>query len=615
VARWVARLVALTGFVDIVAAVLPPNHSRLRLLVDTFTLAGVQTARAATAAVGLLLIYLGRGLRRRSRDAWYLAAGLAAASCVLNIVKGLDIDAAALSGFVLALLVATRGEFQAIAGWASRWRALAALLGFGVAGFALGVAEIATRSARLAPGQPPRLWAEHVLYGMVGVSGPLRFTSPAVDQAVTITTGTMGLLSAAVALVLLLRPGAPRPGLSAEDMTRIRSVLDRYGEQDSLGYFALRRDKSVIWSPSGKAGVAYRVISGVSLASGDPIGDPEAWPGAITEWLRESRRHGWTPAVLGCGEKAGHVYARHGLDAIELGDEAIVDVGQFTLDGRAMRGVRQAVARLDRAGYTCEVVRQRDLTPAVLAEVVHASDRLRDGDVERGFSMALSRVGDATDSECVLALARDHDGRLRGLLQFVPWGRTGLSLDLMRRDRNGDNGIIEFMVVAVLRQARSLGVSRVSLNFAVLRSVFARGDRLGAGPVLRGWRRLLLIASRFWQIESLYRANAKYQPAWLPRYLCFPSMGDLPRIGIAALRAEAFIVPPRPLARIAGLFSRRPAAIEPDPAGCPDASTMDICSDQPTADAVLPDAVRPDAVHPDAVRPDAVRPDKVTAWS
>jgi lysyl-tRNA synthetase class 2 len=94
-------------------------------------------------------------------------------------------------------------------------------------------------------------------------------------------------------------------------------------------------------------------------------------------------------------------------------------------------------------------------------------------------------------------------------------------------------------------------VHRVSLKFAVFRSVFARGERLGAGPVLRMWRSVLLGASRFWQIESLYRANAKYQPEWVPRFVCFRSSADLPRVGLAALRAEAFVVAPHWLQRFA----------------------------------------------------------------
>jgi lysyl-tRNA synthetase class 2 len=90
----------------------------------------------------------------------------------------------------------------------------------------------------------------------------------------------------------------------------------------------------------------------------------------------------------------------------------------------------------------------------------------------------------------------------------------------------------------------SLGVTRFSLNFAVFRSVFARGEQLGAGPILQFWHAVLLWLSRFWQIESLYRANAKYRPEWLPRYLCYARAGDLPRVATAALRAEALLVAP-----------------------------------------------------------------------
>jgi lysyl-tRNA synthetase class 2 len=127
------------------------------------------------------------------------------------------------------------------------------------------------------------------------------------------------------------------------------------------------------------------------------------------------------------------------------------------------------------------------------------------------------------------------------LLQFVPWGTGGLSLDLMRGDRTAPNGLTELMIVEAAEAAAKLGIVRISLNFAVLRSVFARAEGLGAGPWIRLCDRLLRAASRLWQIESLYRANAKYQPTWQPRYLCFPSARDLPRIAIAALSAEAFL--------------------------------------------------------------------------
>ncbi len=216
-----------------------------------------------------------------------------------------------------------------------------------------------------------------------------------------------------------------------------------------------------------------------------------------------------------------------------------------------MRGVRQAVSRCCRAGLTVSCHRVADLDPATLAQIRQLADQWRDGEVERGFSMALGRFGDPQDGRSVVVLSSDADGEVRGLLHFVPWGDDGLSLDLMRRDRDAENGIVEQMVAGLMVQASELGVKQVSLNFAVFRSVFARGERLGAGPVLRLWRSVLLAASRFWQIESLYRANAKYQPEWVPRFVCFRSSADLPRVGVAALRAEAFLVAPRWLQRLA----------------------------------------------------------------
>lgn len=333
--------------------------------------------------------------------------------------------------------------------------------------------------------------------------------------------------------------------VSAEHEQDIRRLLARSGDRDSLGYFATRRDKSVIFSDSGKAAVTYRVVAGVCLASGDPLGDPEAWTPAINAWLRLTETYAWAPAVMGASETGATAYARAGLRVLQLGDEAIVDVAGFGLDGRAMRPVRQAVARVRRAGYTVRIRRHADIAPDDMARIIELADRWRDTQTERGFSMALGRLGDPADARCVLVEAVDWAGRTAAILSFVPWGLHGLSLDLMRRDRASDNGLIEFMVVELVAAAPRLGLGRISLNFAVFRSVFADGARIGAGPVLQAWRGLLLFLSRWFQLESLYRSNVKYRPEWVPRYLCFEDRRDLAKVALASGIAEGFVVVPR----------------------------------------------------------------------
>jgi lysyl-tRNA synthetase class 2 len=297
------------------------------------------------------------------------------------------------------------------------------------------------------------------------------------------------------------------------------------------------------------------------LASGDPVGDPEAWPGAIHAFLDEAARHAWVPAVIGCGEHGAEVWCREGgLTALELGDEAVVSLPDFTMSGRAMRNVRQMVSRVSRQGYVAEVRRVGDIPEAEIRRLVRQADSWRGSPVERGFSMALGRIGGVGDQRCVVATAT-QDGVLRAVLHFVPWGSDGLSLDLMRRDRAAAPGLNDFLIVETIKEGADLGVKRISLNFAVFRAALERGERIGAGPVLRAWRGVLLFMSRWFQIESLYKFNAKFSPQWVPRFLVFPNTRDTPRIGVAALEAEAFLVWPnleiRRAARRLGLHRPR----------------------------------------------------------
>ena len=370
-----------------------------------------------------------------------------------------------------------------------------------------------------------------------------------VPWAVRIVVDLAGAAVVLTAAVLLFRAPKDTRTLEVADEAQVRTLLRDFGDLDSLGYFATRRDKSVVWdtdsAATARAGISYRVIGSVSLASGNPVGDPDGWPSAIERWRDDARANGWSLAAIGAGPEGAHAFSDAGLTMLEIGDEAVIDTRTFTLNGPAMKPVRQSVTRLRRRGYTCSVVRHAMLSDDDFAALDEVASHWRgDGGDERGFSMALGRLADPLDGACVLVRAHDAEGRLRGFLSFVPWGRMGLSLDLMRRDPSADNGLVELMVASLAAQAPTLGVGPVSLNFAMFREAFERGAEIGAGPVARLWRRGLLLASRSWQLESLYRSNAKYLPEWRPRYLGFEHASDLPRVGAAAGSAEGFLTMP-----------------------------------------------------------------------
>ncbi|MEV7418148.1 phosphatidylglycerol lysyltransferase domain-containing protein [Streptomyces sp. NPDC089919] len=558
----------VVGLLDIAAGVFPRfRHSRVHALAEVLPGAMSPVAAALAISAGVLLLLLAHGLKRRKRRAWRAAVVLLPAGAVAQFTYRHSILGVLIAAAILGLLLRHQSEFDALPDPRSRWKALANFVLMSAGSIGLGLVIVNSHPHRLVGDPSIADQLTHVVYGLVGVEGPVDYAGR-VSWTVGYSLGALGMLTALTTVYLAFRPEHPAARLTPADETHLRDLLAKHGGRDSLGHFALRRDKAVVFSPSGKAAVTYRVVSGVMLASGDPIGDVEAWPGAIERFMEEARAHSWTPAVMGCSETGGEVWTREtGLDALELGDEAIVDVADFSLSGRAMRNVRQMVKRIERNGYTTKVRRVSELTPEELAAVRGASEAWRGTDTERGFSMALGRVGDPGDGDCVIATAHRVEegdtspfGDLKAIQHFVPWGRDGMSLELMRRDRAADPGMNELLIVAALAAAPGLKIERVSLNFAMFRSALARGEKIGAGPVLRIWRGLLVFLSRWFQIESLYKFNAKFQPRWEPRFVVFRTTRDLPRIGFAAMQAEGFVTlaMPRLLGRLRPARQPRP---------------------------------------------------------
>jgi lysyl-tRNA synthetase, class II len=564
VPRVTAAVLALLGVLCALQAVNAVFRNDVRRVRDLVGYLLIPTSANLAYTAGLLL--LAAAIARRKRIAWRILVWVLAVEAVLQTIAGvallvsppgaftthhhhramvvvLLVASLALSGAAIGILVAARREFYAPVRRASLRRAVLVTAAGLAVGVLLGWGMVALDPDNLSGGPATELTysAEKVLGGALRLDVDRTGGPPG---WVSLLLGAFGAIALLLGFVTLLRSQRAGALLRPEDEARIRDLLERYGERDSLGYFATRRDKAAIFSPSGKAVVTYRVVDGVSLASGDPIGDVEAWGPAVRAWLAEARSYAWVPAVIGASEDGAVAYQRAGLRVLEMGDEAVLDVDEFTVDGREMRPVRQAVNRLQRVGYTVSVARHGDLPAAELARAADLAGRWRDTAYERGFSMALGRLGDPADAACVLVVARDGADIPAALLSLSPWGSSGLSLDLMRRRRGADNGVMELMVTALMQEAPRLRVRRVSLNFAVFRAVFEEGGRIGAGPVLRLWRRTLLLASRWWQLESLYRSNNKYRPRWVPRYLCFGERRELVKIGLASARAEGLLVIP-----------------------------------------------------------------------
>ena len=535
----VAALTAgLAGLVNLASAATPNLAWRNHLLLQVEPFEALKLSHAAAIQASMLLLVTAPYLWRRRQGALRLALALLLGLTALDLLKGLDVEAAA--GSVGAAVVLWLGRHSFCVRHdpdtlraALRRVPLLAAASLLLCGLAMWIA--APESAGF--GTILRATGDALLWQV----GPLDFHRELghLDEAI----GFAGLLTLVWCAYVLFRPLAvPRVLPGIEVRRAARDVVRRHGS-DTLAYFKLRRDQHYLFSPDRQAFLGYRVEAGVLLVSGDPVGPEAAIPSLLRELSLFAETRGLRLAALGAGELVRPLWEQLGLRSMYLGDEAVVETGSFSLEGRAIRKVRQSVTRLEKHGYRAELVRLGQLSDAELAELEAVSVSWRRGDVERGFTMSLDELRREDHGDSLVVLGRDAEGHIGGFLHFAPsYGRAAVSLSLMRRRRDTPNGLMEFLVARGLELLRERGVEEASLNFAA----FARFVHAPRGWGERVAGRGLLIADAFFQIERLHRFNAKFFPRWEPRYLMYERVQALPRVGLAALWVEGQLPKPGP---------------------------------------------------------------------
>jgi len=539
----IGRLTYIVGLFDILANIFRPFRLPAKRIDGYLPIFINSTAFATAVFTGLALIILARGLTRKKRRARNLAIIILAINLASELFRFHYHPIQQVGAVLLiVLLIAFRKEFYAISDPTTKFAPLRAFIYSSLVMLVFGLVIIYFRHGDQIVGDSSfGNVLLTVIEGMVGVSGPIEFASERISDTVGVALAAFGIFTLIFPLWLFVRPIKPEPKMTEEELQLVKTLVMRDEDQDSLGYFATRQDKSVIWSDNKKAGIAYRVQNGVMLASGDPFGEYSLWGETIEKFLAYASLHAWTPAVMGASDRGGEVWVeRANMLAVDIGDEAIINVADFTLEGRPMGNVRHMVNRVTKAGYSTYSSRFGDLTPQVQEQLRGLTKKWRYGVAERGFSMAMDRFGGALDSDSLVTVAQ-LAGEVKGILYFVPWGKTKISLDRMQRENGVDSGLNELMIAQTVAYARENGITHISLNFAAFRSLFERADKISAGPITRTTRNLIRFASNWFQIESLYRFNAKFQPEWQTRYVIYPKASDLVRVGYSALRAEKFI--------------------------------------------------------------------------
>jgi lysyl-tRNA synthetase class 2 len=531
--RLVAWFVAAAGLLAVLDALLPEYG---RTLLGDLAPGARPLARSLEGPLGVVLLAVAPALARRRARAWQLAVGLLAGLTVLHVLHS-DYGAAPTGLLTLALL-SQRRAFDAPGDPHLRPRILARVGLLVLAVYAYGAAA---------------LWANGLAgSGRFSVGFALRETTRALLGLGFRTSSQLSGWFALSVLVLelagtawvfhaWLRPWRYRlkQGTRARELTR--ALVERWGA-DTLAPFALRGDKSYFISDDERAFLAYTVVAGVAVVSGDPVGPADAVRVLLAQFLAFARRRDWRVAVLGAGEDVLHLYRSAGLRILYHGGEAVVQTSEFSLDGRAVRKVRQSVTRLEREGYRAEVRYAGDVDDELRAELQDIFDDWRGDSPVKGFTMEMDGLFRLEEHAALFVIGRDADGIAQGFLHFaVVHSGHALSLSSMPRRRATPNGFNEWLVVTTIEWAKEHGFERVSLNFAPFAAVLSSTSAdLSAGQRLQR-RALGVLRGHGFQLENLLAFNSKFFPHWERRYFVYERTVDLPRVALASLAAEGYL--------------------------------------------------------------------------
>jgi phosphatidylglycerol lysyltransferase len=554
--RWMRRLCAgvvlALGAVDLVGAAAVRPVVRAGFLGVDYAVAAVVGARYVLLAAGLAAVLTIRGLLHGKRAAWWVALVASVASLPGHHLHRADPAGMLNAVAAVVVLLAGRRAFVARADPALLRRGVAMLVAgeLSVFGYAVvGLYELDEQFRR-----------PTTVVSSVRDALRLLFLLPVAVEPVTRhgrffidSVRVAALAVAMLGLTWLVATVVGRPGHRA-DRVRVAQLLDRYATT-ALAHFHLLDDKNWVFDAQRRAFVGYTVVGTTAVALGEPVGDPGACREAARQFLQQCELNGWTPAFHQVTGPGRELLADLGLRTLMIGEEAIVDVRTWSIEGRENKSLRSAVRRCERAGYRI-VDLPHPVDDATLARLREVSDAWLAGGRHRERTFSLGRFDAAYLRETPIVAVVDAAGAIEAFANVLPaYHGTDGSFDLMRRRPDAVNGVMDYLFVALITRFRDAGLAGMNLGLAPL-----SGAGTGTGTADRVIRLLYERGAAAFNFAGLRAFKDKWRPRWEPRYLAYRTDTELPKVALAVARAGELPDPRSPLARVLAVLHRFPVS-------------------------------------------------------
>jgi len=529
-----AILVALMGIINVLSAVTPSLAERMKLL-EKYSPLEVQHGGHLTAALaGFALLLLAGNLGRRKRVAWWLALSVLMISAISHLVKGLDYEEAILALGLTVMLWLMRARFHARSDPPSIQQGLRVLVGaflftlaYGMSGFFLLDHHYSVNFGFWAAlRQTVVMFTQFYDPGLNPLTRFGRFFADSIYMVGVITFGYAGLM--------LLRPVFVRNLATREEHARAQTIVEKYG-RSSLARFLLFDDKLYFFTPGGSV-IGYALIGRTAVSLGDPIGPTEDLLPSIQAFSNLCQRNDWLPVFYQTLPETLDRYKQTGFDVLTIGEEGIVNLKTFTLDGKESKPLRSPVNKLTKAGYKF-MVHLPPISDSLLEELRSISDEWLTTMHGSEKKFSLGWFNDDYIRNSPIGTVHAPEGWVSAFANFVPeYQLNEITIDLMRHRSEVENGTMEFLFVSLFQWAKAQGYQGFNLGLSALSGVGEQSDDPIIEQVMH-W--IYEHVNQFYNFKGLHSFKEKFHPCWSPRYLIYPGATNLAQAWLAVVQANA----------------------------------------------------------------------------
>lgn len=516
------------GVVNLLSVLTPPIRNRVHFIRLHLPIETIHASKLMILFVGFGLLVTSAYLIKGLRSAYYIAIIFCSLSLIGNLTKAFDYEEATLAFAIITVLLISHKEYRIKSD--TKWvrmgfRSVLTLFVLICLVSVVGFYFMDKKHFNI-----DFSWQQSIYYGaksfLLMQDASLHPLTRFGREFLRVIKAS-GFLAWGFLIFTFIKSPIEKSRVSQRTREKALELLKEYGNS-AVDYFKVYKDKNLFFSGIHDAFIAYRAANGFAVVLEEPVCAAENKLEVLEEFYEYCLRKGLKPVFYRVGENGVQWFDMPGKQKILIGQEAILDLNDFSLSGKDKKSLRNGLNSLQKKGYTTMVCAAPHTTN-FLEELKAVSDEWLEEyqKEELIFSQGMFEFEELAKQDIVVM--KDADNKVVAFLNIIPdYTPDECTYDLIRKKADAPGGCMDAMIIQLIEYEKAKGCQYLNMGLVPL-----TGFDKPQSPA----EKLIKYASdkmkRFRNYHSLRDFKDKYNPIWENKYLIYDNDFDLLQLPLA----------------------------------------------------------------------------------